>query len=250
MVKGKERGSLTVEASLVLPIFVFAALSVVYISQLILYEEKVQWALTRVAREASAEYAAWRKGVTVNPAYLTGKLKMYLNEDKLFVSMLRSRFDPKTDEMELIADYQVTVPFPVPSARRLAFTEQLHTRAFTGVETRLDDEGTGDDSVIVYITKTGTVYHRELSCTYLTLSISRVKYSDLEYMRSENGAKYYACEGCCRGRTFGKEEDVFICNYGDRFHSFQTCKNIKRSVQEIRLSEVGGRLPCSKCGKE
>lgn len=250
MGKKKQRGSLTVEASLVLPIFVFAALSVVYISQLILYEEKVQWALTRVAREASAEYGAWRKEVTMNPAYLTGKLRMYLDEDKLFVSLLRSRFDPETDEMQLIADYQLTVPFPVPAARRLVFTEQVYTRAFTGVETRLDGEDTDDDSVIVYITKTGTVYHRKLSCTYLTLSISRVKYSDLEYMRSENGAKYYACDSCCKGRTFGEEEDVFICNYGDRFHSFQTCKNLKRSVQEIRLSEVGDRLPCSKCGKE
>ncbi len=250
MDKRKQTGSLTVEASLVLPIFVFAALSVAYISQLILYEEKVQWALTRVAREASAEYGARRKEAAMNPAYLTGKLRMYLDEDKLFVSLLRSRFDPKTDEMELIADYQLTVPFPIPAARRLVFAEQVHTRAFTGVETRLDGEGADDDSIIVYITKTGTAYHRKLSCTYLTLSISRVKYSDLEYMRSENGAKYYACDSCCKGRTFGEEDDVFICNYGDRFHSFQTCKNLKRSVREIRLSEAGDRLPCSKCGKE
>lgn len=250
MLKRKQRGSLTVEASLALPIFVFAALSVLYISQMILYGEKVQWAMTRVAREASAEYAAWQKDITMNPAYLTGKLRMYLDDDKLFVSLLRSRFDKNTDELALVADYELTVPFPVPAARRFVFTQQIHTRAFTGVETRLDHQETDDESVIVYITKTGTVYHRELSCTYLKLSISRVKYGDLEHMRSENGAKYYACSSCSRGRTFGKDEDVFICNYGDRFHSFRSCKNIKRSVQEIRLSEVGGRLPCSKCGKE
>lgn len=250
MLKRKQRGSLTVEASLALPIFVFAALSVIYISQLILYGEKVQWAMTRVAREVSAEYAAWQKDMMVNPAYLTGKLRMYLDDDKPIVSLLRSRFDKNTDELTLVADYQLTVPFPVPAARRFVFTHQICTRAFTGVETRLDQEEAEDDSAIVYITKTGTVYHRELSCTYLKLSISRVKYGDLEHMRSENGAKYYACASCCRGRTFGGDEDVFICNYGDRFHSFQTCKNIKRSVQEIRLSEAGGRLPCSKCGKE
>ena len=241
-------GSLTVEAALVLPIFLFSALSIMYINKLILYEEKVQWALTRVAREASVEYAAVGDSLVVNPVYLTAKMKRYVDEDGLLVQMFRSRFDPKTDELDLIADYHITIPFPIPVQRKISFTEQIHTRAFTGVETRLEESEEGE--TIVYIAKTGTVYHRKLSCTYLTLSISQVNYGDLVHLRSEGGGKYYACKSCCRGKECSGGQSVFICNYGDRFHSYRACKKIKRSIQEIKLSEAGGRLPCSKCGKE
>lgn len=248
MCKSKGRGSLTVEAALVLPIFLFAALSIVYMNRLILYEEKVQWALNRVAREASVEYAALGNSYVTNPLYLTGKMKQYVKEDGLSVSLLRSRFDTENDEWRLVADCRVTVPFPMVAAGWATFTEQVSTRAFTGVDTRSKAAG-GVDDAAVYVTKTGTVYHRRLSCPYLTLSISEVKYGDLEYVRGADGGKYYACEACGRGNVFRPEENVFICNYGDRFHTSRACKNIRRSIQEIRISEAGGRLPCSKCAK-
>jgi len=244
-----KKGSMTVEASLVLPIFLFAALSVLSINKLILYEEQVQWALARTAREASVEYAALDKSLVLSPAYLMGKMNLYLNEDGLIVSMARSRFESETNEIDLIADYEATVPFPVLSRRRFHCTERVHTRAFTGVTTRQGGGGENED-MVVYVTKTGKVYHRSLSCTYLKLHISQVKYGDLTYLRSESGGKYYNCESCCRGMKFRTEDDVFICSYGDRFHSYRTCKNMKRSIQEILLSEAGSRLPCSRCGKD
>lgn len=249
MHEDKKSGSMTVEAALVLPIFLFAALSILYINKLILYEEKVQWALNRVAREASVEYAAHEKSFSVSSAYLMAKMNQYVKEDGLFVSMLRSQFDDETDELKLVADCQVKIPFPTVLKKRIAFTEQVLTRAFTGVKTRLETEDSELDT-IVYITKTGTVYHRQLSCPYLTLSISEIKYGDLEYVRSADGGKYYACESCSKGIDFRADENVIICNYGDRFHRSRTCKKIKRSIQEICISDVGGRLPCSKCGKE
>lgn len=249
MCKRRKSGSLTVEAALILPLFLFAALSILYINKLILYEEKVQWALNRAAREASVEYAAFKNPVTINPLFLSGKVNGYMKEDGLSVRLLRSRFDKESDEWKLIADCQVMIPFPIAAVRRVNFTEQVSTRAFTGVETRLET-GCAEDDATVYIAKTGTVYHRRLSCPYLTLSISEVKYGDLEYVRGADGGKYYACEACSKGVVFRPGENVLICNYGDRFHTSRACKNIRRSIQEISISEVGGRLPCSKCGKE
>lgn len=242
------QGSLTVEAALVLPIFLFAALSILYINQLLRYEEEVQWALTRTAREASVEYAVSDKKITVNPAYLAVKMNRYVDDD-LSVSMWKSRFDETTDTMKLVAEFSSSVPFPIINSRTFHFTECITTRAFTGVKTRLE-EGEQEADTTVYVTKSGKVYHRKLSCTYLTLHISQVKFQDLEYLRSESGGIYYACDSCCRGVVSGAGEDVFICNYGDRYHRYRTCSKIKRSIQEIKLSEAGSRLPCSKCGKE
>lgn len=249
MKRTNKKGSLTVEAALVLPIFIFAALSILYVNKMLLYTEKVQWALARTGREVSAEYAASGKQVVVNQIYLMAKMKRYVDDERIQFSLLNSRFDEKTDEIDLVADYSLQIPFPVISSRKFYFTQRYHTRGFTGVDTRMEGKG-AEEECTVYVTKTGKVYHKNLDCTYLKLSISQVKYADIEFLRSEGGGKYYPCEGCCGNMQFDKERGVFICNYGDRFHCVRSCKKIKRSIQEIRMSQVGSRLPCSKCGKE
>ncbi len=244
--KEKIRASLTVEAALVLPVFIFAVLSVIYINQLLLYEEEMQWALVRTGKEISVEYAAFQKNMVLTPVYATAKLEQHLDK-KTAVSMWRSKFDEETGEIVLRVDYAQKIPFPIISRNVFSFCDQYRTRTFTGVTTRMTDEEAGEDGT-VYVTETGNVYHKSLECTYLKLSISQVKYEDLEYLRSEGGEKYYACEGCCKGAGSFFEQDIFICNYGNRFHISRTCKKIKRSIRQIKRSQVGQMLPCSKCG--
>ncbi len=236
----KKRGSLTVEASLVLPIFLLAMLQLIYLDKLLLYEEKVQWALTCVGREYSVDKALNKKTKVPDSVYLATKMSGCLKGSGLQVSMLRSRYDEEEETLHMVADYRV---------QGFWFRQRSVSRAFTGVETRGKREEK-DLSRVVYVTKTGRVYHQTLSCTYLKLSISQVKYGDLEHLRSEGGGKYYPCESCGKEGGNLANEDVFICNYGNRYHRFRGCKKIKRSIEEITLSEVGSRLPCSKCGME
>lgn len=246
MEKGK-KASMTVEAALVLPVFIFVMLSVIYIIQLLFFEEEVQWALMRTGKEISVEYAAFENKGILNPAYATVKINEHL-AGKMTVSMLRSEFDEKTGEIILRADYVQSIPFPLICQKNFLFCDQYRTRTFTGVETRMTEEEAGNQ--MVYVTETGNVYHKSLECTYLKLSISQVKYEDLEHLRNGNGERYYACEGCCTGRELLAGQDIYICNYGNRFHTSRTCKKIKRSIWSIKLSQVGKRLPCSKCGKD
>lgn len=244
MKKKMKRGSLTVEASLVLPVFIFAALSVIYICRLLLFEDEVQWALVRTGREVSVEYAVSGKRSVTDPLYLTMKMKRYVQEE-IPVSMLRSQFDEGSKDIVLVADYSICLPFPLLHHFPFHFTEKFHTRTFSGVKTRAEGE-VQDGDIPVYITETGKVYHRTLECTYLKLSISEVKYGDLEYLRGEDGGKYYACEGC-GGGVLQKEQTVFVCNFGNRFHSSRGCQKLTRNIRQIKMSEAGGRLPCSKC---
>ena len=51
-------GSMTVEAALVLPLFIFSMVLIGYMGVLMSEEEQVQMAMVRVAREASAGYGA------------------------------------------------------------------------------------------------------------------------------------------------------------------------------------------------
>lgn len=241
-----KKASLTVEASLVLPIFIFATMSIIYISQLLLLEEEVQWALVRTGKEISVEYAVNPNEVVINSIYITAKMNRYVESD-IKVSMLRSEFDKESGEITLIADYRAKIPFPIISSKSFFFTEKYRTRVFCGVKTRLEKEE--QKNVTVYVTKSGRVYHKSLECTYLKPSISQVKYEDLKYLRSEDGSKYYNCESCCSEKIFTEESKVYICDFGNRFHSNRICKKIKRDIEEISILEVGERLPCSKCGK-
>ncbi|MBQ6538099.1 MAG: pilus assembly protein, partial [Eubacterium sp.] len=73
-------GSMTVEAALILPTFLFAMLSVVYLGLMIQCQDEVQWALTKTARELSAEYAATEKKELANTAYCQTKMAVNLGE--------------------------------------------------------------------------------------------------------------------------------------------------------------------------
>lgn len=240
------RGSLTVEASLVLPVFLFAMILISYLAMLVKCQDEVQWALTRVAREASAEYGVSKNKMLANRLYYQKKLNTYLGEGGQTVSLSGSVILKKNDEIDLVAVYQVKLPFRLIQIQTCRFRQRIHTRAFTGVERR----GGGGDTkkTIVYITETGRVYHYRQDCTYLKLSVSQMKYEDIPNLRNESGGKYKPCERCIKERPVTAHTAVWITNYGDRYHISRSCSGIKRSIKKTELSKVGKRTPCSKCG--
>lgn len=245
---GKKVASMTVEASLVLPVFLFAMILIGYIGVLIRCQDELQWNLTRVAREASAEYGACENKLYKSTLYYKTKLMAYMEGSGTSVSLLHSRLLKENNEIDLIADYRVKLPFQLLTIPSCTFRQRVHTRGFVGVETRDNSENT--DNGIVYVAATGKVYHLKQDCTYLKLSISQVQYGDLEALRNQGGGKYKECERCCKSKNFNISATVWITNYGDRFHSSSSCSGIRRSVQTMKRSEVGNRTPCSKCGRK
>ena len=242
------RGSMTVEAALVLPVFLFAMILISYLGLLTKCQDEVQWALTRAAREASAEYGAGESKVLASRAYYQTKLNAYLEARGLAVSLLKSSLLQENDEIDLIAEYQVKLPFRLITVGTCRFRQRVHTRAFTGVEQREYKED--QEEMIVYVTETGKVYHRKRDCTYLKLSISQMQYADIASLRNESGGKYKPCERCVKNTEPSAGRAVWITNFGDRYHITRSCSGIKRSIKEITLSKAGKRTPCSKCGNE
>ncbi len=102
-----------------------------------------------------------------------------------------------------------------------------------------------DEDTIVYMTQYGTVYHRDRSCTHLSLSIQGVEISGIKEMENESGGHYSPCE-YCGGNGFVTL--VFVTNYGNRYHTSLSCRGLKRQIRSIPLSEVGAAAPCKKCG--
>ena len=100
---------------------------------------------------------------------------------------------------------------------------------------------------IVYITDDSEVYHVTTSCTHLRLTIRPVSYAEVSSERNLGGNKYHPCEVCARGEA---PDTVFVGAWGDRYHYSDDCYTLTRSYTAVPLSEVeDSHKPCSRCGK-
>ena len=104
---------MTVEAALILPIFLFAMILVGYLGQMIRCQDEVQSALTRLAREASAEYGAHESSLLKSKAYYISKMNSYISGSAGKVILFQSHFLEENDEIDLVAVYQMTTPFSI-----------------------------------------------------------------------------------------------------------------------------------------
>ncbi len=263
-------GSLTIEAALVMPVFLLVILAVYAFFNIMTAELRIQEALEKTAGRLAAGYYAVDKlsdseedretllekaGKEVFYAAVSETLVRALVVRELGdsvgpevvkngtggISFLGSRYDSEKCEVQLRAHYQMTVPFFGGSIGNIQVSQQCARRAWIGKETPEPEE-----EVLVYITDTGKVYHTFLSCGYLKLSISSVDLSDVPGLRNRDGSKYYPCETC----GDGSGDKVFITGYGDRYHYNRNCSGLKRGIKSVPLSEVGDRSKCKKCEKK
>lgn len=147
------------------------------------------------------------------------------------------------DYVYLCADYTISLPVSFWGIGELPVTQAVRSRKWTG------RSGTGDaddGDVWVYVTASGSAYHRSLGCSYLDLSIQTVELSDVPDLRNKSGGRYYACS--CMDDADEDLELVYITDYGTEYHASLDCSALKRTIYKIRLSEAGSYHACSKCG--
>lgn len=159
------------------------------------------------------------------------------------VSLLDSNLEG--DFIDIQAAFRVEVPVRLLGTQGLKIVRRVRCRKWTGWN---GESQNGEDEIWVYITETGTVYHRNRECSHLRLSVTKTNLNEIGNKRNENGGKYRECERCAeknKGQVI-----VYITNQGDRYHYDLQCSGIKRTISMIKLSEVGGKSPCSRCAGE
>lgn len=264
-------GSLTLEATLVFPIFMLVLLYFMFFFQVLMMEMHVEQALQYTSRtmavyagldlvpseDASEEAGALRSALTKSGTKLVST--------QVAKSMVASRLEERGaqtwriengvsgihyaqssldgDYIDLIVSYKMKEPFSYfPQIGTIRIQQRARARKWTG------DHGVtqaAPDEEIVYITPTGTVYHRSKTCPYLDRVIRTVSAGAIEGRRNKSGAKYYACKKCAKSGATGM---LYITDYGTRFHTKKTCSELNRDIMEIPLSQVAERKACSKCG--
>lgn len=268
------KGAVTVEAVLVVPIFLSVMCGLLMMGTLLLTEAKIQYALTRTADIYAAQKAVEKitviqKNRKKNDLEKSEKeigkwadiLWKTANLQVIFSSVcdasvmiensivggrkgiaITSFVDEEKETVEIIAVYRLKIE--VPFINYFSFFRKISAqqRIYGGyVEQGAEKDSTAGD--IVYVTENGSVYHTSLSCTHICLHISG---SGVEKLLSQK--KYQPCEKCISETE--QLSSLYITKYGDKYHSTLNCSGLKRTVKTIAKEEAKGMRMCSRCAAQ
>lgn len=240
--------SFTVEAAVILPLAASFLVSILFFFQIMRVQLLVQKALDDTGRQLAVYASEKQKVIDLAAAEMLFLKELgeeefmdtYILGGRMGISLLRSKFDESN--VYIKADYLIRLPVRIFWTMDFRIGQHADCRKWNGFEAEAGIEG---ENEWVYITETGSVYHRTNTCTHLALSIRSVNRKQIAGLRSENGEKYYECRHCHNEKNvYGT---VYITNQGNRYHSDLNCSGIKRTIYLVRLSEVGERSGCSRC---
>jgi len=243
----RKKASYTLEAAIIIPLVAAFFVFILFFFRVMQIQTQVQEALEYASRKSASEAGAVNSEMGLMASAEVYFLKglhdydlpeRYVKGGKAGVSLFRS--DVSGCYIDLQADYYIRLPVNFFTVKGVVISQSSKSRKLTGDR----DEGQEDD--YVYVTETGTVYHRDRMCHYLDLSIRTVNFAAIEGLRNKGGHKYYACGECVAGNNAGPT--VYITDYGTAYHASLSCSGLKRTIYAVPLSEAVGKGACSRCG--
>ena len=273
---GNNRGSAAVEASIALPIFLFVLLFFFHLLQVqtvrqVVYEAGVEAAeyvaeycylhqemkdllegetsVEDMGRDRPKEAIKQKAGLVDSATLLaiaTAHLQKSLDEPALVekyikggasgISLIGSMLPGTDGELYFRIRYTICIDTPMLPTVTKEVVETIRQKPYLGYSPE-EEDGTESDPY-VYITDNQEVYHRSRGCSHLMLGIHPV------YKDEAERQGYRACSYC--GKKAGLV--VLVGPDGECYHSSGDCSGLRRTVHRVRLSEVGGLPPCSRCG--
>lgn len=247
------KGTLTVEAALVVPLFLLLMIAVLQYAAAMEASACYGAALAEAGKlEAMQTYeeaeASWAGAAIqrVRTGAIRGNVRSAAGKSHAVkgVQITGGQMPGDANVLELRMTYQVQGIAGI-YLTQITFLQKVRVRTWTGRDGIYGADGsagTGADEKTVYVAVTGTVYHVDPDCTHLKLSIREVNAQTVGELRNKSGEKYHACERC----PTGSGGTVYITGEGNRYHSSLSCSGLKRTVEEVRQGDCDLR-PCSKC---
>ena len=249
------KGSVSVEAAISFPIFLFTMLFFVYVCQIYrakatIYEGCIETADYMAQYSYLSEQIAGEKNLITEAAaagMLLIRFREYVDDKALLekyvvggesgVCFVGSSLPDDHGYIDLQITYLVHVNIPLLGSHSHLCREHIRQRAYLGYREPEEDINEDEDNRYVFVAKNGVVYHTSRSCTYLMPDIHSSSKTSAE------SSGYTPCEYC----GASAEGTVYITTDGDRYHSVRNCSRLKRTVFRKKKSEVE-LPPCSKCG--
>ena len=264
--------SMTVEAAIVLPIFLFFFINMGCAIEMIRLHGNLELALREAGNKLSVYGYVLDQGDTAESdssalgqevldiafSYTYVKRQIinyageeYLNQSPLIygtdgLQFVESEIFTGQDQFELILTYAVSPWMQTPGVRAFRMANKYYGHIWNGYDLGNTSNDNGVTKDYVYLARNGTVYHESPNCTHLALTIREVSAMQVPYERNESGGRYTRCEICGRGTSPGI---VYIGVEGDRYHHDRECSGLRRSIYTMERETAQARYrPCSRCG--
>lgn len=243
-----QKASYTLEAAVVIPLL--AAYFVTFLSffQILQIQCAVDEAVLYAGRKTAVESSiadsdellfVSAEGYLLHVLKDNALIENYVVHGLLGIQLWESEFDEEA--IVLKANYAVKLPIGFWGVTQVELTSQSRFQRWnSGSAEEVNGEW-------VYVTPNGEVYHTDISCRSLKLSIKTTSLDEVEEIRGLNGQKYYECPLC--DWEDNRTERVYYTDYGVLYHKDISCSSLKRTIEKISLEEIGDRRSCSFCSK-
>lgn len=264
------RGSVSVEASIAIPVFLFCFLEILSLLNYISVYSGVLYAIKTTAdpicvygyaydtmMQDTTEISIGEEilsSVMFSETYLDTQIRKQLS-DPIFettiqngikgISLLGSYVNRENDVVSILASYTMK-PLISFAGTKMSVLCCYQGKLWTGYVLEPEEEAT--EKEYVYITETGKVYHLSDTCRYLKLSVKSVKADQIKEIRNEAGGIYTSCSLCCTDED--TKNVYYVTDYGERYHANMNCSGLKRTVYRVEKSEVEGWSACKKCSRQ
>lgn len=250
-------GSMTVEAAVVIPIFLIVIFGVLRFFALINFQNLLMIDMCDTAMQLGVIQYSTDSEQKLDDIYgaqkiLFGKAgdaaeKAGIIGGRYGIILTNSDINEESTIKTIQADYAWNTNVGVSNYKwYFKLSQRCSYISWNGKSIVSDD--LVDKKTYVYITENGTVYHTMMECTYLTRMVQTIGISEIDSIRNLSGGKYKPCEQCCKNTVLSK--NVFITGYGDRYHCNSQCSSLKRYIKKVDLDEVKGMRKCIKCSNK
>ncbi|RDU25076.1 TadE/TadG family type IV pilus assembly protein [Anaerosacchariphilus polymeriproducens] len=245
-------GSFSVEAALVLPLFLWFVITLFYFFIFINIQGDITLGMSKVCKElgqyqfCQEEYSNYFTENYVKESILCEIKKSKFNNSciKDGLSGINCKLDNiNKNRIDILLKYNFHVPVPLFDLAKWPVVQRSYVHSWTGFD---KNETNKNQEETVYITEDGSAYHKYRSCAYLDLNIRSVEMKDISKIRNKSGRKYLPCEKCVKSKQC---KIVYITDWGDKYHTSLNCSGLKRTVYAVPISQVGNRHKCPKCWK-
>lgn len=243
-----KRGSYIVEATICLPIFIAAVVTLLSIILMFSCIEDAEFIMATELRRASAE-AIYTNTSPLLPARVYGRVNVHSQVELLTPTEYQYRASRwGNDELILLAfDMRLNSRNPIGIASSARYRLSGITRAYVGkvrnvpAMSREEFAETGDETTFIF-PKAGEKHHKQ-QCTYVIAACRST-------ILSPSIRRRYSSCAVCRSKSAANGSLVYVFpNEGEAFH-LPSCETLDRNYVEVmkRTARQRGYTACSKCG--
>lgn len=234
------------EAVAAVPMFFCAICTLLMIGQMLITQTQIKYTVSKTAGMYACHEPGLKNNQIIDNLEVNKDFYSFLDENQLCKNCIVGGktgivvFGKKEENyVSVTAVYLLRVPIPYFKSISFPIKCTIQKRIFSGY---LEHEGEStQEDPIVYVAKYGKVYHTEMTCSHICIKIN--DRSSIENIMAISS--YEPCKKCIKPGN--KYTTLYLTVNGDAYHSTLRCSGLKRTIRAIRLSEVGGMRPCSRC---